>query len=261
MSTVSRITITSLISTLAAACQITTGPRWDIIDCWTGTIARELDSYTHLGLDDAALAALKTLSDTCVEAPWGQQLGEHGRVFVRRWGGWPQDDSTSVQVCVDGLPVVTIRYGWSMEAQQTAIEAGLDEPEFARACRTILAVTMHDRAAERLIRKQARAEGKASNEAYEQRLDVAAEAIRTGIMPTGWQIWEGQKGGRLVDAEGRYIGIAGALRRAGISSGDDACATLRDELTLAATLRNAAREHRLDARTRRLPACDRRRAA
>lgn len=125
-------------------------------------------------------AASEALADACHAAPWGQQPGEHGRVFVRCFGGWPQDQDRRVQVCIDGLPVVTITFGWDMDEQAAALEAGvLDADELDRRARTI-AVAMHDRAAERAGREARRAVGRAACEAYEALLDEAAGHIIAG---------------------------------------------------------------------------------
>lgn len=254
---ISRTTILSIIAALSAACGITSGPCWDIVPCWDCTVAREPVSYTHLRLDANALAALQALADACDAAPWGQQPGEHGRVFVRDWGGWPQDDSRTTQICVDGLPVVTVRFGWDMEAQHAAIAEGvMDSDAITARARTVTRVTMHDRSAERAARDARRAAGREANTRYEALLDEAAEYIRSGRLPAGWMIWDGQKGGRISTAAGEHVGCAGALRRAGITPGDDASEILREHLAATGWSRP-----RLNTRSRRLPACDRRRAA
>ena len=193
-------------------------------------------------------AAVAALADACASAPWGSQPGEHGRVFVRNYGGWPQDQDSRVQVCLDGLPVVTLTFG-----------------------RGTITVVLHDRAAGRAAREAQRAAGRVACEAYEALLDEAARHIIAGRLPARWEIVDGQRGGYIGTAPvwetqayghrycadmGPRVSCAGALRRAGISAGDDAAATLR---ALVTTTPQSGRGQ-LDTRSRRLPVRDRRHA-
>ena len=216
-------------------------------------------------------AAAAALADACDSAPWGSQPGEHGRVFVRNYGGWPQDQDSRVQVCLDGLPVVTVTLDWDMAAQAAALDAGvLDAGEVGRRARTIT-VVLHDRAAGRAAREAQRAAGRVACEAYEALLDEAARHIIAGRLPARWEIVDGQRGGYIGTAPvwetqayghrycadmGPRVSCAGALRRAGISAGDAAAATLR---ALVTTTPQSGRGQ-LDTRSRRLPVRDRRHA-
>ena len=185
-------------------------------------------------------SARAELAATIEAAAWGSH--DHGRVFVTRRSGWPQDHSGVVRVYVDRVEVCSLEQrNWHYWVPVVA------DPEAAKAARTA-----------------ERAYNRAHARWYSGALAEAADLLRhndPAILT--WRTDDGQCGGRVHTGTG-WLSLPGVMRRAGcVLSGSwthiEDFAALQREVREAMAVEPAERP-RLATRARSMPACDRRRA-